>query len=243
MSKKRMRVFAGPNGSGKSTSLSGTLEKKGIKLGVYVNADDIEKELNSNQNKLNISQFKITPTQEDLANFFIESEFSPIKRNEPELWQKLQLLSGFLFANTFIDSYLAADIAEFIRQTLLNQGTSFTYETVMSDKRKVEFMEKARANGFKVYLYFVSTIDPVININRVSIRVNQSGHQVPEIKIRERYFKSLENLKSAVQQSNNAYIFDNSDNFPYLVATVLNGNEVYPEEVEVPLWVETYLLS
>lgn len=42
---KRMRVFAGPNGSGKTTIFKGLLSENEIKLGVYVNADDIEKEL------------------------------------------------------------------------------------------------------------------------------------------------------------------------------------------------------
>jgi predicted ABC-type ATPase len=43
MSSKRMRVFAGPNGSGKTTIIK-TLKER-IRFGVYVNADDIEKDL------------------------------------------------------------------------------------------------------------------------------------------------------------------------------------------------------
>ena len=43
MTQKRLRIIAGPNGSGKS-SIIGKLRQK-ITLGVYVNADDIEKQL------------------------------------------------------------------------------------------------------------------------------------------------------------------------------------------------------
>jgi len=68
MLKKRMRVFAGPNGSGKSTSLNGILTEKGISLGVYVNADEIEKELNQ-IGSLNISKFKIYPKEIELLDF------------------------------------------------------------------------------------------------------------------------------------------------------------------------------
>lgn len=46
MSKKRLRIFAGPNGSGKSTFIN-EFESSDLryKLGVYVNADEIEKKL------------------------------------------------------------------------------------------------------------------------------------------------------------------------------------------------------
>ena len=40
-----MRIFAGPNGSGKTTIFKGILNEEDIQLGVYVNADDIEKDL------------------------------------------------------------------------------------------------------------------------------------------------------------------------------------------------------
>jgi predicted ABC-type ATPase len=242
MPKKRMRVFAGPNGSGKSTSLNGILTEKGINLGVYVNADEIEKELNQ-IGCLNISKFKIYPTEIELLVFFKASTFSPKMRNEPNLWQKLTLEGDFLKVKSSIDSYLAADIAEFIRQKLVKEGISFTYETVMSHPDKIEFMKEAQNKGYKVYLYFVSTTDPEINSYRVKLRVTQNGHSVPIDKIKDRYYKSLSNLKAAVQSSNNAYIFDNSRENAYLVATVLNGNEVYPEELAIPKWVETYLLS
>lgn len=51
---KRMRVFAGPNGSGKTTIFKGILSEKKVQLGVYVNADDIESELNKT-NELDFS--------------------------------------------------------------------------------------------------------------------------------------------------------------------------------------------
>jgi predicted ABC-type ATPase len=41
---KRLRIFAGPNGSGKSTLVE-LISNLKIKLGVYVNADEINKEL------------------------------------------------------------------------------------------------------------------------------------------------------------------------------------------------------
>ena len=57
----------------------------------------------------------------------------------------------------FIKTYLAADIAEFIRQQLLNHGVSFTYETVMSHPGKIDFLSQAALKGlsslFVLYRY------------------------------------------------------------------------------------------
>jgi len=88
METKRMRVFAGPNGSGKSTSLKGILGEKEIKLGVYINADDIESELNAHSNVLDLIPFEVSPSTEEIQKFFKNSAFSPEKRVEPDLWKK-----------------------------------------------------------------------------------------------------------------------------------------------------------
>ena len=40
-----------------------------------------------------------------------------------------------------IDSYISADLSEFIRQKILKQNYSFSYETVMSDEKKIDFLK------------------------------------------------------------------------------------------------------
>jgi predicted ABC-type ATPase len=241
MAVKRMRVFAGPNGSGKTTIFKGILNENKVNLGVYINADEIELTL-SKTKLLNFSSFSINVSKLEIIDFFKDSTFAPVKRNEPDLYKKLEVSNNVLYTNTSIDSYLAADIAEFIRQKLLNEGVSFTYETVMSHAQKIDFFKKAQNKGYKVYLYFIATEDPEINIRRVDIRVAQSGHDVhPEV-IKKRYFKSLHNLKEAVKQSNRAYIFDNSNEKAHLVAEITNGsNVVINTAIQTPNWVAEYL--
>ena len=43
MQNKRLRMFAGPNGSGKSTVFNEIKEQYDFDLGIYLNADEIEK--------------------------------------------------------------------------------------------------------------------------------------------------------------------------------------------------------
>lgn len=93
-------------------------------------------------------------------------------------------------------------------------------------------------------MYFISTEDPEINLNRVDLRIAQKGHPVaPEVVIR-RYYRSLENLKTAVMKTHRAYIFDNSGNAAVLIAEITDGVDVrILDPAKVPNWVAKYLLG
>lgn len=234
MKTKRIRVFAGSNGSGKTTIVNEL--KSEIPFGVYVNANDIEKNI-KNTSFLSFDQYSLQITTHQIQDFFKLSTFSPIKRDIPDLWQSLTVEENILKISIPSDSYLAADLAEFIRQELLSEGISFTFETVMSHESKLDIMEKAKNLGYKVYLYFISTEDPLINVNRVKVRVAQKGHAVDESKITERYYRSLDLLKPAIKLTNRSYVWDNSDEAANLFAEITNGDEVEILDVDnVPNW-------
>ena len=123
-------------------------------------------------------------------------------------------------------------------------GVSFSYETVMSHAGKIDFMKQAIESGYRVYLYFIATEDPQINITRVNFRVAQNGHKVSPDKITSRYFRSLENLKSAVRNTSRAYIFDNTKIANVLVAEVSDGSDVKIIDPEkAPEWFIKYLVE
>ena len=125
---------------------------------------------------------------------------------------------------------------------MLQQKASFTFETVMSDSSKIRFIEKARATGYRTYLYYVATLDPLINVSRVANRVATGGHPVPENKIRERYFRSLDLLSSAIRISDRAYIWDNSDQVARFFAE-FEGGVLKPSAFKVPVWFKTFVLD
>ena len=112
MASKRLRVFAGPNGSGKTTIINSLRSEIGF--GVYVNADDIEANLKESKVLL-FNSYNLKVTENQIHTFFRDSQFAPVLRNENDLWEKLNLKDNVLHVNTYIDSYLASDLAEFIR--------------------------------------------------------------------------------------------------------------------------------
>jgi predicted ABC-type ATPase len=238
-----MRVFAGPNGSGKTTIINNLRNQ--FKFGTYVNADDIEAELRTRR-QINFGQYNLVVNDVEVAEFFRNSKLSPVKHQNPSYWRSFDVSKNLFLVtkDLAIDSYLAADLAEFIRGKLVWSKQSLTYETVMSHPAKVDFMQKAKEQGYRVYLYFIVTEDPDINISRVNLRVTQEGHFVNPDVVRNRYFKSLGNLKAAIKHTNRAYLFDNSGRASFLVAEVTEGIEatvIDPEKT--PNWFKKYLLD
>lgn len=227
-------MFAGPNGSGKSTLKD---ELKQEWLGVYVNADEIEKKLNA-EGFIDFSDFQISPASDELLNFLGKSELEDVAALlKPKV--QVRFVEGKLYFDAVkINSYHASVLADFIRRKLVEQKISFSFETVMSHPDKIEFLKFAKANGFRTYLYFVATEDPDINVDRVRIRVASGGHPVPEEKIRERYYRSIALLFNALEQSDRAYIFDNSGTTRAFIAEITDGDTLKFEVNEIPHWVD-----
>jgi predicted ABC-type ATPase len=230
-------MFAGPNGSGKST-IKDMLPPEW--LGVYINADDIEKAIRGN-GELALNAFQIETTEEEIQRFF---SASTLLSNAGLLQQaqQLKLQDGRLkFGSVQVNSYFASVLADFIRHKLLAAKVSFTFETVMSSPDKVDFLQKAQQAGYRTYLYFVATEDPDINVARVKYRVQTGGHPVAEDKIRSRYVRCLDLLPQAVNYSDRAYIFDNSGAERVWVAEVVSGKEIEIKTNKMPAWFKTAL--
>ena len=61
-------------------------------------------------------------------------------------------------------SYIQAmEIVETIRNSYVEKGTDFIFETVFSTPEKVDFLIKAKNRGFKIISNFVTTKDVSIN--------------------------------------------------------------------------------
>ncbi len=237
----RMRMFAGPNGSGKSRFkdyLSPEL------LYTYVNADDIEKRI-SVERYLDLKNFGFIADSEVFNEYLLRSNW--LLSAKPEIHTtSFRLVDGVIYFNDIsIDSYVASEIAAFIREQLIVNTLSFTFETVMSHSSKMDIMVKSRSSGYRTYLYYIATEDPEINIARVKNRVINGGHGVPSAKIVERYMKSLENLYQAIKLANRAYIFDNSfdGSKETWIAEITNGEEIEMKSDFVPSWFKRSVLD
>lgn len=145
----RLRMFAGPNGSGKSTIKEVVPSEL---LGVYINPDEIEKELRKTA-QLNLASFQVKSTNTEFITYLKSSSLLK-KVNLLHRLDSFSCIKNIISSDSIeINSYYASVISSFIREKLLNSKTSFTFETVMSSPDKVEFLNKARKNGFRAYLF------------------------------------------------------------------------------------------
>lgn len=129
---------------------------------------------------MDLSSYGVAGVDGSVLPFFTGSAF--LKSAQlAEAAERLTHQNGRLdFSQVDVNSYFASVAADLICQTLLQTGTSFTVETVMSHLSKVELLADAQRRGFRTYMYFTAADDPAINISRVRNRVGLDGHPVPD---------------------------------------------------------------
>ncbi|WP_367915334.1 hypothetical protein [Leadbetterella sp. DM7] len=256
---KRIRIFAGPNGSGKTTIINQIRDYKvnderSLDFGIYINADDIVVKLRESQ--CDISDYEIVFDKEEFDEIvrntgLINEEFNFQRFSECLIYTGNTISIDHGNAGKAEDNAyerIAQILADYLRNKLLNSEKKFSFETVFSHEGKVRFIREAKEAGYKVYLYFVATEDPEVNIYRVKqVRVKQNGHDVPEDKIRSRYYRSLELLHEAAQYCYQVFFFDNSKDgntdgmFAHFKLNA-DGVKIWDdiEEERVPQWFYKY---
>ena len=128
----------------------------------------------------------------------------------------------------------AARLATELRYRCLSDAKSLALETVFSSQEKMEFVDKALDAGFFIRLFFIGTDNPSINASRIANRVLEGGHDVPIVKVIERYRKSILNLAKVLPLIDRGYVYDNSvdGKLPKLQFRTVNGplQKIYEED-------------
>lgn len=96
------------------------------------------------------------------------------------------------------------------REKCLVERKSLIFETVLSAKDKIDYIERAKEADFFVRLFFVCTKSPAINASRIAQRVMKGGHDVPITKVISRYQKSILYCKYIATKVDRTYLYDNS---------------------------------
>ncbi|MGL4483463.1 MAG: zeta toxin family protein [Anaerovoracaceae bacterium] len=129
----------------------------------------------------------------------------------------------------------AAKLAEKYRNALIDNGLSFTFETVLSTDRNLHLLERAKELGYFIRGIYVLTADVNINVCRIATRVSVGGHDVPRDKIVSRYSKALALIPEFLQICDICHIYDNSE-IPFRIykkglnSHQIWGNELWSEE-------------
>ncbi|MDR1109168.1 MAG: zeta toxin family protein [Deltaproteobacteria bacterium] len=131
--------------------------------------------------------------------------------------------------------------SQLLREECLCEKKNFMFESVFSAPDKLEFLKKASQDGYFIRFFLISTSDPTINAVRVTQRVMEGGHDVPNSKIISRFKKSLLNSAVALTFVDRGYVYDNSlHNQPFhLLFRTVEGHvhRTYTPPFEWPQWV------
>ncbi|QWT54368.1 zeta toxin family protein [Eubacterium sp. MSJ-33] len=142
-------------------------------------------------------------------------------------------------ASTQMDNLTAAEYVDKLRYEMIELKQDFTFETVLSSERKIKIIKEAKKSGYFVKCIFVLTSDPMINVMRVSMRVGNGGHSVPEEKIISRYYKSLDNLKKLFTLCDILHVYDNSAGYERVIRKHKDDLQIFSNKY----WSDVALMS
>jgi predicted ABC-type ATPase len=129
----------------------------------------------------------------------------------------------------------------------------FAFETTLGGHTITALLESALSLGIEVRVWYVGLKSPELHIARVRARVARGGHDIPDLKIRERYDQSRLNLIQLMPALTELRVFDNSDEAnphtsvapePKLLLHMIGGKIVGSCDLEkVPEWAKPILTT
>jgi predicted ABC-type ATPase len=129
----------------------------------------------------------------------------------------------------------------------LENSQSLIFETVFSTQEKLDYIRSAIQKKYFIRIFFISTNDPQININRVNQRFLEGGHDVKNIKIISRYYNSIANATILSKIVDRFYLYDNTEDFvePKLLFRAENGilKKQYNPNLEWSQLIYDYLIK
>ena len=98
------------------------------------------------------------------------------------------------------------------------RGESFAFETTLSGLTYLRHIAAWRAQGYRVSLYFLSLPNVETAVERVALRVQQGGHNIPANIIRRRFASGLVNFQHHYKMAVSDWaLYDNTGMEPALL--------------------------
>ncbi|WP_057938577.1 zeta toxin family protein [Algoriphagus resistens] len=119
---------------------------------------------------------------------------------------------------------------------LLESGENFAFETTLSTKSYVSFIDKAKEGNYQVTCLFFWLHSVELAISRVETRVKEGGHHIPEDVIRRRYKSGLSNFFNLFLPRVDNWLFVNNSGDTYEIIAEGSRDEISVNNTK--LWKE-----
>jgi predicted ABC-type ATPase len=120
----------------------------------------------------------------------------------------------------------------------ISEREDLVLETTLSGHFPLKVLRDARRAGYKVTLVYVGLDDVNECLLRVRRRADSGGHDVPEVDVRRRFFRSLEALPEAITLADRVLLYDNSNEQPYAIVAQMERGRWGVSDA-VPRWAES----
>ena len=151
-----------------------------------------------------------------------------------------EFLPGFVDCREFLNADLiAAGLSPFAPETqnfragrllidrikeLVQERQHFAFETTLSGRGYVRNLVEIKKKGYYIMLFFLWLPNADLAVARVSNRVQQGGHNIPEPVVRRRYKTGIRNLFQLYQPQVDAWwLYDASRLPPVVIAQEEDG--------------------
>ncbi|MBQ7176430.1 MAG: hypothetical protein IJS08_03360 [Victivallales bacterium] len=92
----------------------------------------------------------------------------------------------------------------------INNRETFAFETTLAGRVYLSRIREWRKQGWQVSLWFLYLPSAEFSAQRVALRVQQGGHNVPEETIIRRFPRTVKNLFDYAEICDSTFCFDNS---------------------------------
>ncbi|HEX3797721.1 MAG TPA: AAA family ATPase [Verrucomicrobiae bacterium] len=121
-------------------------------------------------------------------------------RHLPQTIRELEFVNADLIARGLSPydpdsvSMEAGRIALLRIRHLIAERRSFTWETTMSGRSAVTWLQAARKSGYELKCYFLWVRDIQTTLDRIQQRVSEGGHNIEPSVSKRRFYKTIQNF-------------------------------------------------
>lgn len=109
-------------------------------------------------------------------------------------------------------------------ETALKSGKDFSFETTLSGKSYVHWFKRLIESGYAIHVLFLWIPNLSLSLKRVSERVKRGGHDIPEVVVKRRFYRGIQNLFHLYQPFLSSWaVYDNSSVLPELITYCLDS--------------------
>jgi predicted ABC-type ATPase len=95
---------------------------------------------------------------------------------------------------------------------LVASSKSFAFESTLSSRTFAPFLQNCKSLGYDVHIFYVALPTQALAVERVLLRVQQGGHNIPQADIERRFDRSRDNFLNLYKPLADRWtVLDNSE--------------------------------